>query len=85
MSLNLYDADLHVQRQKELARASAAAYDPAARRPRRGLRHTYRRALATAGGALITLGYRLQGEIEDLPVLDLAEPLALRRNGTPAG
>jgi len=81
MNLNLYDADLHIQRQKELARAAADSYRHARYLPKRDLRHAYRHTLVAVGGALINLGVRLQGGLDELGVPELSEPLALRANG----
>jgi len=85
MNLNLYDADLHIQRQKELAQAAADSYRHARYLPKRGLRQIYRQSLVTIGGALINLGLRLQGELEEFSVPELAEPLVFRTNGTHVG
>lgn len=84
MALNLYDADLHVQRYKDVARAAAEAYVPT-RRARRDLRRVYRTALMSAGGTLIRLGERLQGQIDELAAPELCEPLAMRANGAQPG
>lgn len=73
MSMYRYDAELDVQRRKDQARAAAAGYygsDEHAQHLARGRRargrHAQRRALIAAGGALITLGRRLQGELDEL-------------------
>lgn len=62
MNLNLYDAEQHLLRQKELARAAAESYAHTRHLPRRGLRHAYQRALVATGDRMIRLGYRLRGE-----------------------
>jgi len=64
MNLNHYDADLHVQRQKAMARAAAEGYAHNEHLLRRARPSAYRRSLIAAGGALIALGQRLQGELE---------------------
>jgi hypothetical protein len=67
--MNSYDAEMHILRRKAATRAAADAYmqhggsEPASQRR---ARLTYRRALAGVGGQLISLGYRLQGEINQL-------------------
>jgi hypothetical protein len=84
VNLNLYDAEQHLLRQKELARAAAESYQHARYlESPGGLRRAYRRALVATGDRMITLGYRLRGEIDTLSAApDLAEPLSLRANGT---
>jgi hypothetical protein len=77
-----YDAENHVMRQKEMARRAAESY-PRVSGLGDGVRPAHRRALAGLGGRLVTLGYRLQGEIDQLsaapkpagaPGLSLNEP-----------
>jgi len=62
VNLNLYEAEQHLLRQKESARAAAETYEHSRHLPRRGLRHAYRRALVATGDRMISLGYRLRGE-----------------------
>lgn len=79
--MNSFDAEMHVTRQKELARRAVENYAangyPLPPRPRL----VYKRALAGLGTRMVSWGYRLQGEIEQLsagPVL--AESLGLAAN-----
>jgi hypothetical protein len=60
-----YDAEVYVSRQKEMARRAAESY-PRVSHQANGAHPIHRRALARIGGALVTLGYRLQGEIDQL-------------------
>lgn len=85
MNLNLYDADLHIQRQKELAQAAADSYKYTRFLERRGLRDRYHDALVATGGVLIALGTRLQGQIDELAAAapELGEPLSAGSQSAP--
>jgi hypothetical protein len=81
-----YDAEIHVSRQKEMARRTAASYAAVSHRASgrnggSGGNAVHRRALAGLGGALVALGLRLQGELDQLPAApELAGALGLTRN-----
>lgn len=84
--MNIYDAELNMKNHRDLAHDAAASYVHTRHFDNGGLRHAYRHTLATLGGVLISLGYRLQGGIEELAAPpELAEPLGLRSNGSGAG
>lgn len=73
MNASWYDGELRLAESRALARNAAASYLHAPSR-RRAIRPA---ALVLAGGALIALGRRLQGEMEELavaPALDLGRP-----------
>lgn len=79
--MNSFDAEMHVTRQKEMARRAAESYAVMAHQPQSGPRLFYKRALAGLGSRMITLGYRLQGEIEQLSTAPaLADSLGLTTN-----
>jgi hypothetical protein len=79
--MNSFDAEMHVTRQKEMARRAAENYAALAHQPQTGPRLVYKRALAGLGSRMITLGYRLQGEFEQLSTAPaLADSLGLSPN-----
>ncbi len=80
--MNSYDAELHILRQKDMARAAGNSYPTIAHLVgnESGLRLTYRRALAGVGGRLVAIGYRLQGEFDHLAAPELADSLGLGGN-----
>jgi hypothetical protein len=67
-----YDAEIHVARQKEMARRAAESY-PHLHRPA-GAAPAQRRVLAALGVRLVALGMRLQGELAQLPRPELVDP-----------
>jgi hypothetical protein len=78
-----YDAEIHVSRQKEMARRAAASYPNVSHlaNGHNGGNAVHRRALAGLGGALVALGLRLQGEFDQLSAApELADTLGLARN-----
>jgi len=82
MNANWYDAEQKINESRAFAQAMADAYPVTSARPRHPLRAAYRNTLVLAGGALIALGQRLQGEIQDMAAtpLELGQP---RRMPTP--
>lgn len=76
--MNSFDAEMHVTRQKEMARRAAENYAVSGYlRPSRP-RLVYKRALAGLGARMVLWGYRLQGEIEQLSAAPvLADSLGL--------
>jgi hypothetical protein len=71
--MNSYDAENHILRQKAAARAAADAYLHQAALDQPGdrlARQVYHRAMAGVGERLVSLGYRLQGEINQLAARD---------------
>lgn len=84
--MNFFDAEMHLLRQKELTRHSAESYPLISHLDNGGVRLAYRRALAGVGSRLVILGFRLQGEIDQLTVVpEMTEPLGFGRNGNCAG
>lgn len=81
MNPNIYDADLTMGQHRQLAQSAADSYHHTRHLARRGLRAAYRAALVAAGGALIAVGHRLQGEIDVLAAPERAEALTFRANG----
>lgn len=80
--MNSFDAEMHIFRQKEMAQRAAANYSPKFRDEFSQRRPFHRRALAGLGGALVMLGYRLQGEIEQFPSpVELVDSIQLGSNG----
>lgn len=80
--MNDYDAEIHILRQKEMVQRAARSYPSISHLENGGVRVTYYHLLAEIGERLVTLGYRLQGEIDQLSVApDLVEPLGFSRNG----
>jgi hypothetical protein len=82
--MNDFDAENHILRQKEIVRRAAESYPLISHLDagnNDGVRLAYRRALAGLGGRLIVLGYRLQGEIDQLAAADVPEPLSFSSNG----
>ena len=86
--MNIYDFENQTSRQKDFARRAGEAYwrnhilkvDRAA--PNDRTAPLPRRILAGFGGALVAIGYRLQGEIDQLAIIpERPEPLA----ATPGG
>jgi hypothetical protein len=85
-----YDAEIHVSRQKEIARRAAASYPDVSHLANGhnggnavngGNAAVHRRALAGLGGALVALGLRLQGELDQRSAApELADTLGLARN-----
>lgn len=80
--MNSFDAEMHMIRQKEMAQRAATNYLPEFH-DRSSLRRPFhRRALAGLGGALVILGYRLQGEIDQLPsAAELVDSIQFSSNG----
>ncbi len=81
--MNAFDAENHILQQKEMARRAGQSYPTISHlladesRPRRA----YRRALAGLGGQLVSIGYRLQGEIDQLATPELGDTLRLNGSG----
>ena len=79
--MNSFDGEMHVSRQKESARRAAENYIPSNDQPGKVSRRVHRRALAGLGSRMITLGYRLQGEIDQLSATPaLVDSLGLTSN-----
>ena len=82
--MNAFDAENHILQQKEMARRAGQSYPTInhllAEQGRS--RRAYRRALAGLGGQLVSLGYRLQGEIDHLAATPELTGDTLRLNGT---
>lgn len=79
--MNSFDLENHMLWRKGMANRAAAAYphNSHLRSGRAGL--AYRRLLAGIGSQLVALGYRLQGELDQLAAApDLADSLGLQRN-----
>jgi len=80
--MNSFDAEMHILRQKEMAQRAAANYSLEFHDGSSQRRPFHRRALAGLGGALVILGYRLQGEIEQFPsAAELVDSIQLSSNG----
>lgn len=81
--MNAFDAENHILRQKEMARRAGHTYPTVSHLLTHDgrTRSAYRRALAGLGGQLINLGYRLQGEIDQLAAAPEMHD-TLRLNGT---
>lgn len=83
--MNAFDAENHILQQKEMARRAGQTY-PTISHLRAGegrTRRAYRRVLVGLGGQLVTLGYRLQGEIDHLAAPELGDTLRLNGTGLP--
>jgi len=81
--MNTFDAENHILQQKEMARRAGQTYPTISHllAEEGRTRRAYRRALAGLGGQLVTLGYRLQGEIDHLAAAPELND-TLRLNGT---
>lgn len=75
MNANWYDAEQKINESRAFAQAMADGYALTPACPRHPLRAAYRNTLVLTGGALIALGRRLQGEIQDMAAtpLDLSQ------------
>lgn len=83
--MNSYDAEMHILRQKDMARRAAEDYALKTNHiptPSTAIRlPIYRRTLAAIGGRLVSMGYRLQGEIDQLATsAELTDALGLKSN-----
>lgn len=76
MNANWYDAEQKINESRAFAQAMADDYALTPARPHHPLRAAYRNTLVLTGGALIALGRRLQGEIQDMTAtpLELGQP-----------
>lgn len=80
--MNSFDAEMHILRQQENARRAADQYMTTSHLDRPGapgrIRLIQQRALAAFGAQLVVLGYRMQGEFNQLAVT--AESLTISKN-----
>ncbi|MCA9867814.1 MAG: hypothetical protein KC410_15115 [Anaerolineales bacterium] len=79
--MNSYDAEVHVQRRKEASHRIADGYlveSHLTGSNHHNVGRVHRRLLAEFGRQLITLGYRLQGSMDQLaPSAELSDTLRL--------
>lgn len=84
--MNSFDAEMHLLRQKEMARHAAESYRFTVHSDNDGVKRAYRRALSGIGSQLIIIGLRLQGEIDQLTIApEMTEPLGFSHNGNSRG
>jgi hypothetical protein len=85
--MNWYSLENEVARRKDETRAIAAITLSQSALPQSPTPATHRRVLAALGAALITIGMRLQLEVDQMTETapDLVEPLVFSRNGAGPG